>query len=161
MHKICERDIIPSKQSTLYIIYHIIYIYSIQFISFPLTPLCWRTWTTQCCGGSQSGSTCGFPAPRTAVALFSSCSGSSTTNSARERFHVGQSQRSTKIRMNEDRQMHQKHTSVYKNCSTSSAPKILKYRNTNSNYLLCRYTQNIRIITQAPHCADAPKISKY
>ena len=140
VHKICERDIIPSKQSTF------------EFISIPLTPCVWRTWTTQCCGGSRSGSTCGFPAPRIVVALFSSCSGSSTTNSARERFHVVQSQQSTKIRMNEDRQMHQKHTSVYKNCSTSSAPKILKYQNTNSNYSLYRYAQNIEV----PHCADAP-----
>ena len=154
VHKICERDIIPSKQSTF------------EFFSIPLTPCVWRTWTTQCCGGSRSGSTCGFPAPQIVVALFSSCSGSSTTNSARERFHVVQSQQSTKIWMNEDKQrhgvqMHQMHTSVYKNCSTSYAPKISKYQNTNSKYFLCRYTQNIRILTQVPHCADAPKILKY
>ena len=94
VHKICERDIIPSKQSTF------------EFISIPLTPCVWRTWTTQCCGGSRSGSTCGFPAQQIVVVLFSSCSGSSTTNSARERFHVVQSQQSTKIWMNEDKQMH-------------------------------------------------------
>ena len=63
--------------------------------------------------------------------------------------------------MNEDRQMHQKHTSVYKNCSTSYAPRISKYQNTNSKYLFCRYTQNIKIQTHNTFCADAPKILKY
>ena len=48
------------------------------------------------------------------------------------------------------------HKSVYKNCSTSYAPKISKYQNTNSKYFLCRYTQNLKILTQVPHCADAP-----
>ena len=57
-------------------------------------------------------------------------------------------------------QMHQMHTSLYKNCPSSYAPKILKYQNTKSKYLLYRYTQIIEILTQVPHCADAPKILK-